>query len=205
MNPDFFNTEILIGALMDMPLHVRMTGWERPRISVGKTTFHLGKDANSVNSARLYIGSLAGAIDAFFPYKLASEEIGFDAEQYYQHYADTGIKRDGYIHKIRYNAEPDTIVVIFSREKFERDGTKQLKEWRRAFLAPVSKDGTLEYSSRSKFLRFGTQINKLPTSAIEGLSDVVLYRFSGDLSRNAKDKFALIKPTALSLESSKKL
>ena len=204
MNQDFFNATILMHALMDTPLHLRMTGWKNPRISVGKTTFYLGKDNSLVNTSHLYVSGLYSEIDSLFPYKLAMEDIVFGAEQMNQHFADAGIIRDEYIHKIRYNAEPNTIVVFLSREKFDFDGSKQLKEWRRAFIAPVSTDGTFVFSSRSKTLRFGTKIDKLPTSVTEGLSDVVAYRFNGDLSINGKHKLTVIKPAALVLESSKK-
>ena len=207
MNPDYLNAQILLHAFSQTLLEVRMTGWENPRISVGQTTFTLGGVDNPVKAASLYTGVLYSELDWFFPPNKTAEPLLTWSSANQELYSLQKPKE--YMHKIRYNAESGTIVIVLSREPdhgyYEPNNGSQKTEFvRRAYLTPILPDGTLEYPSRSRSLHFANQINKLKPITVEGTSDVIALHFTGNLSVGSKAQFEIIKPGALSLESSKK-
>jgi hypothetical protein len=204
---DYINASALLTAISLTPLNVRISGWENPRISVGKTTFTLGTTDNQVLASSLYFDLIRASLDDLFPAQMTSEPF-LHASPSSPMIFNEKVKYL-YVHKIRYNAEPGTVLVVVSRETdygvFQAPkGEKQSKFMRRVFLTPVKQDGTFEYSSRSKTLHFENQINKLKPLVDNGMSDVIVLRLLGDFSFNSKEQFQTIKPGALTLESSQK-
>lgn len=204
---DYIDGSALVKAISLTPLNVRITGWENPRISVGKTTFTLGTTDKQVLASSLYFDLIRASLDDLFPVPMTSEQFLQASPS-----SPTIITEKiaySYVHNIRYNAEPGTVLVVVSREPnygvFQAPkGEMQSKFMRRVFLTPVKQDGTFEYSSRSKTLHFENQINKLKPLVDNGMSDVTVLRLLGDFSFNSKEQFQTIKPGALSLESSQK-
>jgi hypothetical protein len=203
ISPDYVEARLLFRALALTPLNVHMTGWENPRISVGKTTFTLSGIDTTIQASFLYRGLFNSALNEYFKTNFASEEIWLPVRE--GHFFQN-LKQPHYVHKIRYNTEPGTVVIILSREP--------TKDWiqtetpgkiiRQAVFASVGQDGTFEYISRSKTLRFDGQINKLKPIVVGGEASLTVLHVTGDFSFNSKEQFQTIKPGALSLESSQK-
>jgi hypothetical protein len=201
LNPDYISAIALTEALSLTPLNVRITGWENPRITVGKTTFTLGTNEARVNAESLYVEALRSSLEYSFPQIKDPEPLLHIPVTLGDHL---------YAHTIRYNAEPGTIIAVLSREPVSgmyqpMNGEKPPKLMRRITLTPVGQDGTFQYFSRSKTLRFENQIDKLKPLVVDGVSDVIVLRLTGDFSFNSKEQLQIIKPGALSLESIKKL
>jgi hypothetical protein len=199
LNPDYISAIALTEALSLTPLNVRITGWENPRITVGKTTFTLGTNEARVNAESLYYNALYSGFEDYFPKSKNAEPI-----------LQIPAMSNSYAHTIRYNAEPGTILAVLSREPIKgiyqpMNGEKQPELIRRVSLTPVKQDGTFDFFSRSKTLRFENQIDKLKPLVVDGVSDVIVLRLTGDFSFNSKEQLQIIKPGALSLESIKKL
>jgi hypothetical protein len=203
MAQDYVSTLLLVEAFSQTPLIVRITGWENPRISVGKTTFTLSGVDTTIQASFLYRGLLNSALIEYFKTNFTAEEIWVPVRE--GHFFQN-LKQPHYIHKIRYNSEPGTVVIILSREPTKDwiQTETPTKTIRQAFFAVVGKDGIFDYVSRSKTLRFDGQINKIKPIVAGGEGSLTVLRVTGDFSFNSKEQFQTIKPGALSLESSLK-
>ena len=106
-----------------------------------------------------------------------------------------------YKHRIQTQFPTGQIVVVASREptrSLEYEGKTFVQPaFTRTYIAPVGKDGILEYPSDAKTLRFKDDLRGLSVTPKDGAGDITVLKFTSDLSYNKKS-FELVPSSKLS-------
>jgi hypothetical protein len=178
-----------------------MSGWINPMIRYAGIRFSIGTKDQIVKGETWYPYVLIdrlneysrGYSDAVFP------DSASGISDYFQS-ANTTVFRE-YKHLIQTNLPAGEVVVVLSKESARQlktsEETRAIPANIRTYIAQVEKDGSLEYPSSAKTLRFAEAISDLQTTEINATSNVLVLKFTHDLNRE-QETFAVIPSSKLS-------
>jgi hypothetical protein len=190
MNPKFISAKDFLTALSFAPVPVTISGWDNAQIRVGETSFALGAAPQVLLGDDFYNDVFPrSTLESLFPSLIPNrsdserEDILF-ASTYQQAFGQRGKPQPSWKHTLKIKtAKRGEVYIVLSREG-PTDLMSAPEEWqvieniRRAFIAPVSVDGTITYTSLSKTLTVSSDTN-LPRCMIGGAGTISVLRFTG--------------------------
>ena len=205
LSRDFVSASIFVDALRNIGVSapLSMSGWSNPVLRVGATRFQVGSEVTAIRGEDWYPNVLQSRLQALFN-GWSNEDANPDtinaAENQAQMYG-TPLWFRSYKHNIQTQFADGQIVVVASREpskSLEYNGkTTVIPAFTRTYIAPVGKDGILEYPSDAKTLRFKDDLRSLSVTPKDGAGDIAVLKFTSDLSYNKKS-FELVPSSKLS-------
>ena len=194
---------MLIDSFRAAGVPFTMSGWDNPVLQIGKTRFQLGTVAAPIRGEDVYSNVLQPRLQSLFNGWMTEDSIPDtinNFERLAQNYG-TPLWFRGYKHRIQTQFAAGQIVVVISREptrRFEYEGKTLVQPaLTRTYIAPVGKDGILEYPSDAKTLRFKDDLRTLSVTPKDGAGDIAVLKFTSDLSYNKKS-FELVPSSKLS-------
>jgi hypothetical protein len=201
----FVNLRELWTELGRANLTFKVEGWEKPRITIGQSSFTIDLGEKPVYTAVVYDLLLRQAV----------------VDHFAQPYADDGFTSQGsgtnpfpaqikilsptrvFAHTIRTRLQPGNVVVIVSREaqmtfEFQEKSNKS-PNLRRIWIAPVAADGTVQYTSYSRTLAVVNR-DQITRGVPNGHATIALSRFTGEYARNI-DPLEPIAPDTIKVTS----
>jgi hypothetical protein len=193
-NSEVFNIPIINGYVsiwefwdqlrrFDLPIQVK--GWNNPQITIGRTSFTLGSSATQVNGLDVYWALLSRELNSLF--LGLNDNSDYDGnELLYTANTDSELIPGRVVqpgkrisHTLRTGLPTGSIAMVMSREWLALKNQKP-KQFRRVFLAPVSKDGTITYTSFSKKLSV-VRVSQIKRATVGGTGTIAVARFTGKL------------------------
>ena len=195
--------DMLIDSFRNAGVSFTMSGWDNPVLRIGKTRFQIGTAAAPFRGENLYPSVLRPRLFSFFN-GWNTENSMTDTINIFERQAQmfgTPVWFRSYKHRIQTQFPTGQIVVVASREptrSLEYEGKTFVQPaFTRTYIAPVGKDGILEYPSDAKTLRFKDDLRSLSLTPKDGAGDIAVLKFTSDLSYNKKS-FELVPSSKLS-------
>ena len=193
----------LIDSFRTAGVSFTMSGWDNPVLRIGKTRFQIGTAASPIRGENLYVNVLQPRLQSLLN-GWTTENIFPDTVNSIERQAQTygtPLWFRSYKHRIQTQLVAGQIVVVANREptrSFEYEGkTTVIQAFTRSYIAPVGKEGILEYPSDAKTLRFKDDLRSLSVTPKDGAGDIAVLKFTSDLSHNKKS-FELVPSSKLS-------
>ena len=193
----------LIEAFRTAGVSFTMSGWDNPVLRIGKTRFQIGTAAAPISGVNFYPNVLQTRLFSLFngwTTETSMPDTINNVERQVQMYGVPSLFRS-YKHRIQTEFTAGQIVVVASREpthSFEYEGKSRVyPAFTRTYIAPVGKDGILEYPSDAKTLRFKDDLRSLSVTPKDGAGDIAVLKFTSDLSYNKKS-FEVVPSSKLS-------
>ncbi len=194
---------MLIDSFRAAGVSFTMSGWDNPVLRIGTTRFQIGTVASPIRGENLYPNVLQPRLQSFFngwTTEVAIPDTFNNFERLTQNYGMPLWFR-GYKHRIQTQFAAGQIVAVASREptfSYQYEGKTTVQPaFTRTYIAPIGKDGILEYPSDAKTLRFKDDLRGLSVTPKDGAGDIAVLKFTSDLSYNKKS-FELVSSSKLS-------
>ncbi len=193
----------LIEAFRTAGVSFTMSGWDNPVLRIGKTRFQIGTATAPISGVNFYPNVLQTRLFSLFngwTTESSMPDTINNVERQVQMYGAPSLFRS-HKHRIQTQFPAGQIVVVASREpshSLEYEGKNRVyPAFTRTYIAPVGKDGILEYPSDAKTLRFKDDLRSLSVTPKDGAGDIAVLKFTSDLSYNKKS-FELVPSSKLS-------
>ena len=203
LSNDFVSANTFVDALRNISAPLTMSGWSNPVLRVGATRFQVGSAMTTVRGEDWYPSVLQPRLQVLFngwSSEYAFPDTANMSERQAQIYG-TPLWFRSYNHSIQTGFAAGQIVVVASREpsfSYQYEGKTTVQPaFTRTYIAPVGKDGILEYPSDAKTLRFKDDLRGLSVTPEDGAGDIAVLKFTSDLSYNKKS-FELVPSSKLS-------
>jgi hypothetical protein len=192
-------------ALRASGLPVQISGWDNPQISVGKTKFTLGSTTQPVLGSSVYPSMLNWRLDMLT--SVWGEKNFYTESQETTLLSEPNKSIKSYprvfTHHIQTNLEPGSIGIVMSRESqltfTNQSKTYTIPKHRRAIIAPVGPDGSIQYPSFSRTLAV-VNPRDVQVGVRNGHATISMLKFSGEYS-NKPTMLEVVKPESIKIES----
>jgi hypothetical protein len=188
----------LIDSLQQGGGSITMAGWDNPGIRYGGIRFTLGTKERPLLGSKIYPELMYLTLQKEFTGWTSIPFTWTDAPNYMEdRVSKLGIEPFFRKHKhtIQTTLPQGRVVAVVSLEEAQKivfqDTFRDVPSAFRAFLVPVGKDGTIEYTSAAKTLRFSSELKDLKLSKKDQTGNVVIMRFTGDLGAG-KNRFDVL-------------
>jgi hypothetical protein len=186
-----------VNILKGSNLPIQITGWDNPKITVGKTSFTLGSSENPITGSSVYATLLYRDLLMYFPGLIGDPLVRdtVDSTLFTQLRKELKPNMPHFVHTIQTTLKPGTVVAVLSKDTFWLEPKRiplgesyrfpnGVAKFGRAFIAPVSDDGTITYDSGARTLAV-VQPEQMKPTVVNGHAMVALIRFTGSLSQNS--------------------
>jgi hypothetical protein len=188
IRPGYVAATTLVDSLRVSGLPVTLAGWDNPAIRVGKTRFTVGTQSQGVLGRDWYPNVLYERMESFFAGVIPDILVGDAPGRLEALFQPTPLRQ--HTHRIQTELKAGSIVFVLSRELpvtlVIGGKTQPFPKFARAFYAPVSADGSFQYPSAAKTLRFSNDPKTLKDTRIDSVGDIAVYRFTNDISFQKK-------------------
>jgi hypothetical protein len=188
----------LMNSLQQGGGSITMAGWDNPGIRYGGIRFTLGTKESPVRGNKIYPSLMYSALEKEFQGWTSTRFQWADAPNWIEdRIAPLGIEPffRNHKHTIQTTLTQGRIVAVVSLEEARKivyqDQTRDIPRAFRAYLVPIGADGTIEYPSDAKTLRFSSQLKDLQLSQKDKAGNVVVLHFTGDLGAG-KNRFDVL-------------
>jgi hypothetical protein len=188
----------LMNSLQQGSGSITMAGWDNPGIRYGGIRFTLGTKERPLLGNKIYPELMYLTLQKEFTGWTSIPFRWTDAPNYMEdRVSKLGIEPFFRKHKhtIQTTLPQGRVVAVVSLEEAQKivfqDVVRDIPSAFRAFLVPVGKDGTIEYTSAAKTLRFSSDLKDLKLSKKDQTGNVVIMRFTGELGAG-KNRFDVL-------------
>jgi hypothetical protein len=171
MGSSFFHT------LLETLLPIRISGWDNPTLSVGKTSFRLGTEQKVFKGLNVYNS---------FLWNVVSREVPQPDKSIFMEQSLSGKVHNKpselYIQNIELpQGNPDDVFILISRElrDLKRPAMIQIRR-----TTKLNATKGIEFYSRAKNITFTKNPNLKPVQP-NGNGEAILYRFTGRIDKNS--------------------
>jgi hypothetical protein len=200
-----------VNILKGSNLPIQIEGWDNPKIMVGKTSFTLGSSENPISGSSVYSTLLYRDLLMYFPGLIGDPLVRdtVDSTLFTQLRKELKPTMPHFVHTIQTKLKPGTVVAVLSKDTFWLEPKripsgegyrfpKGVAKFGRAFIAPVSDDGTITYDSGSRSLAI-VQPEQMKPTVVNGHAMVAIMQFTGSLNQNSI--FEVVAPENIKIES----
>jgi hypothetical protein len=200
-----------VNSLKSTNLSVQIEGWDNPKITVGQTSFTLGSSEHPITGSSVYATLLYRDLLMYFPGLIGDPLVRDTAGStlFTQLRKELKPTMPHFVHTIQTKLKPGTVVAVLSNDTFwlepknipSGEGYRfpnGVAKFGRAFIAPVTDNGTITYDSGSRSLAI-VQPEQMKPTVVNGHAMVALLQFTGHLSQHAT--FEVVTPETIKIKS----